>query len=355
MSQEHVSSKDSKNSSQSKYNSVPTLRPNPDSQTSSKRGYQESPPAPIDKLGMPMVAPNGDPDDPDPSSSKSGSSKSSRKKAKPYDIDDDITMDGSIKSTWSTRSTRSSRSRAEKDADIELRMRNKAYSQRLKFDSSLKWNGTSATFRPFSKALEGHLIMGGATYMTSNKFISTYLEIGSSYLDSSPFWQTHNVSHPQAHFDRNYLYGILMLSTQNQQHKTLMKYDESKDSIMAWAELKKENDHNGSKELRMEQLEQLMTIPYSTRDAGGIAAYIDRLQVIVQELETLDPNEYGDNRKKRLLLINVKSTHGIAHLIQKCRDRKFMNFNACAAYLTLSLPLSKILDINDKPGKESKN
>ena len=50
-----------------------------------------------------------------------------------------------------------------------------------------------------------------------------------------------------------------------------MNYDESNDGIMAWAELKKENDHNGSKELRMEQLEHLMTIPYSTRDVGGIA------------------------------------------------------------------------------------
>ena len=80
-----------------------------------------------------------------------------------------------------------------------------------------------------------------------------------------------------------------------------MKYEESKDGIMAWAELKEENEYNGSRELRLEQLEQMATIPYSTRDAGGIAAYIDKLQIIVQELETLDPCEYRDVRKKRLL------------------------------------------------------
>ena len=113
-----------------------------------------------------------------------------------------------------------------------------------------------------------------------------------------------------------------------------MKYDDTKDGIMAWAELKEENDHNGSKELRLEQLEHKLTIPYSTRDAGGIATYIDKLQVIVQELEALDPDEFsGDERKKWLLLSNVKSAHGIAHLIQRCRDEKYMNFNACAAYL----------------------
>jgi len=112
-----------------------------------------------------------------------------------------------------------------------------------------------------------------------------------------------------------------------------MKYEDTKDGIMAWAELKEENDHNGSKELRMVQLEHQLTIPYSTRDAGGIAAYIDKMQVIVQELEALDPNDYGDNRKKRLLLTNVKSAHGVEHLIQNCRDKTYMNFNACAAYL----------------------
>src|SRR6476620_4895161 len=79
------------------------------------------------------------------------------KKPKAVDADDDVTMDGSVKSTRTTRS------KVEREAELDLRARKKAYSQRLKFDSSLKWNGTSATFRTLSKALEGHLIMGGAT------------------------------------------------------------------------------------------------------------------------------------------------------------------------------------------------
>ena len=53
-----------------------------------------------------------------------------------------------------------------------------------------------------------------------------------------------------------------------------MKYEDSKDGIMAWAELKEENEYNGSRELRLEQLEHMLTIPYFTRDAGGIATYI---------------------------------------------------------------------------------
>ena len=97
--------------------------PNPDGQNSSKRGYQETPPLPIDELGMPMVAPNGDTDDPDPPSSKSCSSKDSRKKPKAVDADDDVTMDGSVKSTRTTRS------KAEREAEHDLRARKKTYSQ----------------------------------------------------------------------------------------------------------------------------------------------------------------------------------------------------------------------------------
>lgn len=56
---------------------------------------------PRDELGMPMVAPNRDPNDPDPdpgpdpSSFHSSKNISSRKEYKNNDMDDDDTMDGS--------------------------------------------------------------------------------------------------------------------------------------------------------------------------------------------------------------------------------------------------------------------
>src|SRR5688500_5470869 len=165
MQKQESSNPTSKSSTQSKHNGIPELIPNPDGPPV-KRGYQESPPACIDKQGMPMVAPNDDPDDsdPDPSSSKSISSKNSsvsRKKPNPFEmVDDDVTMDETVDQR-STRSTRAAKTKAEKEEEAEQRLRYKPYTQRPKFDNSLKWNGTSATFRAFSKALEGLLIMGG--------------------------------------------------------------------------------------------------------------------------------------------------------------------------------------------------
>src|SRR5687767_10287468 len=97
---------------------------------------------------------------------------------------------------------------------------------------------------------------------------------------------------------------MLVLATQNQQHKTLMKYEDTKDGVMPWAELKEENEYNGSRELRLEHLEHQLTIPYSTRDAGGNATYIDKLQVIVQELETFDPTQYGVDIRVKEAVVN---------------------------------------------------
>ena len=100
---------------------------------------------------------------------------------------------------------------------------------------------------------------------------------------SKSFWNKYRVSHPQAMFDRDMLFGILMISMNNIPHKTLLKYKDEGDGILAWDEFKEENEYNGSRELRLEQLEMLVTKPYSNKDIGGLATYIDKFQVILQE------------------------------------------------------------------------
>lgn len=57
-------------------------------------------------------------------------------------------------------------------------------------------------------------------------------------------------------------------------------------------------------------------------EPGGMQAYIDRFQAYMAELTAIKPRDYTDDRKKRLLLINVSQASGIAHLVQKCRDNE---------------------------------
>ena len=141
------------------------------------------------------------------------------------------------------------------------------------------------------------------------------------------------ISYAQAVFDRSYLYGILVTATCSLQHKTILKYEGSQDGILAWEEFKQDFLYDGSKELRLEQLEAQAGKVFNSSDPGGMSCYIDKFQYLMAELETINPIEYTDYRKKRTLLSNIRHAEGVAHLIQKCRDDKYMSFDQCSAYL----------------------
>lgn len=219
-----------------------------------------------------------------------------------------------------------------KQVENERALRWKAHKQRPQFNT-VKWDGLSSTFRQFKRAIEGHLIQVGAGYMIQSTFVVNYQEHGFPYLSSLVFWDMYKQSCHQAPWDREYLYGMLVTATMKIQHKTLIEYEHNMDGILAWQELCREYENDGSKELRLEQLEALATTPFSDKVSGGMATYIDKLQTYLAELETITPADYGDCRKKRMLLSGVRTAPGMMYLIQKCRDNNFMSYDSCAAYL----------------------
>ena len=87
--------------------------------------------------------------------------------------------------------------------------------------------------------------------MVNPTFIDIYKELGTDYFKSDVFWNLYKVSFAQAVYDRQYLYGVLMTSTIQLQHKTIIKYQSSLDGILAWDEFKNEFEYDGSKELRL--------------------------------------------------------------------------------------------------------
>ena len=203
---------------------------------------------------------------------------------------------------------------------------------RSKFEK-ISWDGLHSTFKPFSRAVEGHLLQVGAGYLASKEFVDVYKTLKEEYFKTQQFWNTYKVSYPQALYDVRYLYGILLTATQKMQHKIILKYEASQDGILAWNEFKKDFAHDGSEDLKIEQLETKVHEPYSSREPGSMAAFIDKFQAYVAELETMIPADYTDARKKRLLLTNIRDAEGVAHLIQKCRDDNGMSYDATAAYL----------------------
>ena len=166
------------------------------------------------------------------------------------------------------RSKQSTESKAVDSVLADRSLRQKPAKLRTKFDS-VKWDGMSSTFRIFKKALEGHLLQVGAGYLTQPAFIQIYKELKTIFLKSNVFWNLYKVSFAQAQYDREYLYGILVTATMNMQHKTIIKYQQSSDGILAWFEFKNEFEYDGSKELRLEHLESLAHTPFTSNDTGG--------------------------------------------------------------------------------------
>ena len=158
----------------------------------------------------------------------------------------------------------------------------------------------SNSFRSFKTALEGHLVQVGAGYLTRPAFIESYKQEGTDYLTSTEFWSLYKVSMAQALHDKEYLYGILLTATCLIQHKTIIKYQHSLDRIMVWYELKEEFEYEGSKDLKLEQIEMLIQTPYSKSET--MAIFIDKFQSYMAEIEAISPDEYLNGRKKRLLL-----------------------------------------------------
>ncbi len=111
-------------------------------------------------------------------------------------------------------------------------------------------------------------------------------------------------------------------------HRIILKYAHSQDGILAWEEFKQEFEFDGARELCLETLEALSTKPYSGREEGGMAAYIDKYQSYMAQLAAIAPTEFSDTHMKRQLLINISQVGGIGHLIQPCRDNEYMTFDS---------------------------
>src|SRR5687768_16805960 len=103
---------------------------------------------------------------------------------------------------------------------------------RTKFEK-VNWNGMSNTFRAFRNLIEGHLYQSGARYMTNPAFLDIYKKIGDECFKSDEVWQMFKVSVDQAMSDREFLFGILTSCTTNIQHKIILKYETSRDGILA--------------------------------------------------------------------------------------------------------------------------
>ena len=221
---------------------------------------------------------------------------------------------------------------------------------RSPFGLKHRWDGQRSTFESYQRMIEGYLIMVGAGYIINPHFLSNYEKEGVEYLLSDDFWARYNTSIKQAQFDKKYLYGILVTTNRNRDNKHILKYANSQDGISTWIAFRKSYAHDGSKELKIEKLEDAINTAFTAEYSGGMQQYIDDFQTTMERIDTLAPEDYSDDKKKRLLIRNVRHVQEIAHLVQRCRDDESMSYDDAAAYLRVN---SILIDTLSRPTKKA--
>ena len=122
----------------------------------------------------------------------------------------------------------------------------------------------------------------GLGYLLQPSFHQAYMYDSQGYIASEQFFQQYNISTPQALVDWEYLYGILKVATKTTQLPTLIKYNDSQDGIASWVEILADYAHDGSIELRINKLDQLVTMPFNPHITGGLVAYLDCFDCYMQ-------------------------------------------------------------------------
>jgi hypothetical protein len=211
---------------------------------------------------------------------------------------------------------------------------------RAKLNEKVYWDGYGESFLTFRRAIEGHLLQVGAGYLLDTHFLYHYklnpsaCQVEQTYHHTSDIWLYHKQSCHQIRYDTEYFYGMLVSACRNIASKTIIKHANDRDGIIAWEELRRDFDNDGSKTLRMEALEETISSAYKPNQTGGLAAYLDKFLTAFHELEILGEEIYSDTQKKRTLMKNVRGISGMSHLVQKCRDDfNMMTFDSMAQYL----------------------
>ena len=138
----------------------------------------------------------------------------------------------------------------------------------------------------------------GARYLLDKTFVELCKKLGQEYLKSDVFWTVYKISFPQAKFDREYLYGILVTATRGKKSKIILSHQISKDGILAWNEFLNDFDNEGSDDLRLQHLELELQRIYNSDSVEALAEYIDSFGATIAELETILPRKHTERKKR---------------------------------------------------------
>ena len=129
----------------------------------------------------------------------------------------------------------------------------------------LRWDGDPSNCDPFSKDLKGTITKLGMGYLLNINVQELYMEIGIAMADDVTFHKRWGISRKQFQHDVNHLYGILQSSTKDFDCGHVLAHMETQDGLLAYIEMEAENQHNGSRILKEEELDEKIHEPYDEK------------------------------------------------------------------------------------------
>ena len=233
---------------------------------------------------------------------------------------------------------------------------------RAKIGDKIVWNGKGSTFKAYSQQIKGHLLQVGAGYLVSEYFLEKYKEEKRHFLYSDDFWTRYQIPIKQAEQDVTYLYGILVSTNHATPNAILIEHAKSMDGVIAWLEFQDTYGNNGSKEGRIEELESELRVKFDPKVYTNFSRYLDSYAVKIQELDSLAPGEYTDQRKKRDFFNSLDHIPALNVFIQYCKAQE-LTFKETIIHLrkfsrdvdkaiestTVKIPGQKILNTEVNP------
>ena len=129
------------------------------------------------------------------------------------------------------------------------------------------------------------------------EFLRLYKISTMGYAMSDGFWERFAVGQKQVLYDKTYLYGIIVSTNTNSYNKAITKHKQSQDGILTWIEFQTLYAHDGSKELKVEQLTDKLQSPYNPSSKQTMSQYIDMFQDTMERHDTLSTDPYSDIRR----------------------------------------------------------
>ena len=196
--------------------------------------------------------------------------------------------------------------------------------KRSSLPSGCKFDGTITKFSVYRNVLEGRYRQQQAAYLFNEDFIEQYLEYGPACYVNFKGCK----SELQVQMDVEALFGAIQQSCATPETQAIIiKHSKpTPNGVAAWKDLVEEYGSSGAKEIREDELEEVVTMHYTPAYKGGLAKWVQDYKNAFAELDAIGDTTFaGDERKKKRILKNFAGANSQLGMVLKelCAGKTF--------------------------------